>query len=90
MFTPEALNTIATNGPFAVIFVGYLVWQSKENRRREERLMAFVESVAPVLQGVRDDLHRIAGQVEGVQKIVTFCEDRQANYRGTRLPGEGR
>ncbi len=70
----EIIKLVAGNGPFAVLFVAYLFWNSRENAKREGRMMDFMEKVAPMLQQTADELRANTSVLARLEAVVHGCE----------------
>ena len=50
------LKDVATQGPWAALFVGLLWWVMRESAQREERLMSFLQLVGGKIEQICGDL----------------------------------
>lgn len=58
----EVLRLLATQGPFAVLFVALLFWVLKQNAKREESYQSTISKLADkfdLLEDVKRDVHDI-------------------------------
>lgn len=59
----EMWKLVISQGVFAVLFVVLLCYVLARNDKRERTLMTFVESVAPIMQKIQDELRDIKDEL---------------------------
>ena len=59
----EIIKIAASQGLFAVLFVALLFYVLRHNEKREERLMACLESLTQDVGDIKSDIEELKGKV---------------------------
>lgn len=66
----EIIKMAASQGLFAVLFVVLLFYVLRHNEKREERLLACLESLTAQFEGLSHDVGEIKTDIEGLREKV--------------------
>jgi hypothetical protein len=66
----EIIKLAASQGLFAVLFVALLFYVLRHNEKREERLLACLESLTVQFEGLSHDVGEIKTDIEGLREKV--------------------
>jgi len=66
----EIIKLAASQGLFAVLFVVLLFYVLRHNEKREERLLACLESLTAQFEGLSHDVSEIKTDIEGLKEKV--------------------
>jgi len=66
----EIIKLAASQGIFAMLFVALLFYVLRHNEKREERLLACLESLTVQFEGLSHDVGEIKTDIEGLREKV--------------------
>jgi hypothetical protein len=66
----EIIKLAASQGLFAMLFVALLFYVLRHNEKREERLLACLESLIAQFEGLSHDVGEIKTDIEGLREKV--------------------
>lgn len=76
----EILNLAISNGLFAVLFMGLLIYQLKDSRAREEKYQSTIESLGKallVIEEIKDDVSIIKTKIDSLENTKSRGKDEK-------------
>ena len=76
----EILNLAISNGLFAVLFMGLLIYQLKDSRTREEKYQSTIESLGKallVIEEIKDDVSIIKTKINSLENTKSRGKDEK-------------
>lgn len=76
----EILNLAISNGLFAVLFMGLLIYQLKDSRTREEKYQSTIESLGKallVIEEIKDDVSIIKTKINSLENAKSRGKDEK-------------
>ncbi len=66
----ELMKYVATQGPWAAVFVGLLYYVMREGARREAQLMTFLQAQGEALTKLAERVDHMCGDIGEIRKAV--------------------
>ena len=82
----QIVEYMAANGVWALLFLGLLVYQLKDSKKREEKYTATINSLTEglnALEGIKQDIKSIIDTIDSTVRVgQTFFEKKRTLPRG--------
>ena len=82
----QIIEAAAANGVWALLFLGLLIYQLKDSKKREEKYTATITSLTEglsALEGIKQDIKNIIEAIDSTLNVETVFGKKKAGKRGS-------